>query len=272
MREVTGIRKILLLSLGLFAAAGFFLLYFLISSGKAQTESQEYIDIQEKYTSALEAVSPKEDAPAVQTKAEPSVQLPTISADFDGLRELNPDAVGWVYIPGTPISYPVMQAENNQTYLKRDSTGKKSSAGAVFMDAGNCLSPLDQNTILYAHNMGEGREDEMFAPLLLYKEKDHYTAHPYIQFDTWQQEYGWWEVFAVLHLDLRDKGFNYLRQSFPDQEAFSEWLKKAQKLSLYDTGIAVSQTDSILTLSTCDRSLYRGNGRFVLMAVHRGQL
>ncbi len=200
------------------------------------------------------------------------MQLPYIAADFAGLRELNPDTIGWIAIPGTPISYPVMQAENNQTYLKRDSSGKKSSAGAVFMDANNSLSTLDQNTILYAHNMGEGREDEMFAPLLQYKEKEHYMAHPYIQFDTHIEPHGWWEVFAVLHLDLRDDSFNYLRQSFHDSQVISDWLEKAKELSLYDTGVAVCETDTVLTLSTCDRSLYRGSGRFVLLAVHCGQL
>ena len=262
----------MILSLGLFAVAGSLLLYFLISHGKAQKESEEYIDIQETYTAVLEAVSPVSEKPLEQPKAEPSLQLPYIAADFTGLRELNEDTIGWIAIPGTPISYPVMQSTDNSKYLKRDSSGKKSSAGAVFMDAGNSLSSLDQNTILYAHNMGEGREDEMFAPLLLYKEKEYYVAHPYIQFDTHIEPHGWWEVFAVLHLDLRDKSFNYLRQSFPDQEEFSEWLEKAQELSLYDTGVTVCETDSILTLSTCDRSLYRGNGRFVLLAVHRGQL
>ena len=262
----------MILSLGLFAVAGSLLLYFLISHGKAQKESEEYIDIQQRYTAVLEYDPPDPEKPAAQQEVKPSIQLPYITADFAGLRELNEDTIGWIAIPDTPISYPVMQTENNQTYLKRDSSGKKSSAGAVFMDAGNSLSPLDQNTIIYAHNMGEGREDEMFAPLLLYKEKEHYMAHPYIQFDTHIEPHGWWEVFAVLHLDIRDKGFNYLRQSFPDQDAFSEWLEKARELSLYDTGVAVSITDSILTLSTCDRSLYRGNGRFVLLAVHRGQL
>lgn len=266
------IRKILILSLGLFAVAGSLLLYFLISSRAAQEEAESYIDIQQTYSAVLEYDPSNPEKPAEQQEAEPSLQLPYIKADFAGLRELNPDTIGWIAIPGTPISYPVMQAENNQTYLKHDSSGKKSSAGAVFMDAGNSLSPLDQNTILYAHNMGEGREDEMFAPLLLYKEKEHYMAHPYIQFDTHIEAHGWWAVFAVLHLDLRDDGFNYLRQSFPDQEAFTEWLEKAKELSLYDTGVAVCETDSILTLSTCDRSLYRGNGRFVLLAVHRGQL
>ena len=262
----------MILSLGLFAVAGSLLLYFLISSRAAQEEAESYIDIQQTYSAVLEYDPPNPEKPLEQQDTEPSMQLPYITADYTGLRELNEDTIGWIAIPGTPISYPVMQAENNQTYLKRDSSGKKSSAGAVFMDANNSLAPLDQNTILYAHNMGEGREDEMFAPLLLYKEKEHYMAHPYIQFDTHIEPHGWWEVFAVLHLDIRDKGFNYLRQSFPDQDAFSEWLDKARELSLYDTGVAVSITDSILTLSTCDRSLYRGNGRFVLLAVHRGQL
>lgn len=262
----------MILSLGLFAVAGSLLLYFLISQGKAQKESEEYIDIQETYTAVLEAVSPDSEKPLEQLEAEPSLQLPYIAADFTGLRELNIDTIGWIAIPGTPISYPVMQSMDNSKYLKRDSSGKKSSAGAVFMDANNSLSPLDQNTILYAHNMGEGREDEMFAPLLLYKDRSYFEAHPYIQFDTHIDTHGWWEVFAVLHLDLRDDGFNYLRQSFPDPEAFAEWLNKAQELSLYDTGITVCETDTVLTLSTCDRSLYRGNGRFVLLAVHRSQL
>ena len=262
----------MILSLGLFAVAGSLLLYFLISSRAAQEEAESYIDIQQTYSAVQEYDPPGSEKPAEQHEAEPSIQLPYIAADYTGLRELNEDTIGWIAIPGTSISYPVMQAENNQTYLKRDSSGKKSSAGAVFMDANNSLAPLDQNTILYAHNMGEGREDEMFAPLLLYKEKEHYMAHPYIQFDTHIEPHGWWEVFAVLHLDLRDDGFNYLRQSFPNPQAFAEWLGKAQELSLYDTGVAVCETDSILTLSTCDRSLYRGNGRFVLLAAHRGQL
>ncbi len=260
------------MSLGLFAVAGSLLLYFLISSRAAQEEAESYIDIQQTYSAVQEYDPPGSEKPAEQHEAEPSIQLPYIAADYTGLRELNEDTIGWIAIPDTPISYPVMQTEDNQTYLKRDSSGKKSSAGAVFMDANNSLAPLDQNTILYAHNMGEGREDEMFAPLLLYKDRSHFEAHRYIQFDTYQQEHGWWEVFAVLHLDLRDDGFNYLRQSFPNPQTFSGWLEQAQELSLYDTDVAVCEADSILTLSTCDRSLYRGNGRFVLLAVHRGQL
>lgn len=167
----------MILSLGLFVASGFLLLFFLISYGKTRKESEEYIHIRQTYTAIREDIFPALAAPV--EKQEPK-QLPYITADYAGLRELNPDIVGWIAIPDTPISYPVMQAADNQLYLKRDSSGKKSSNGAVFLDANNSLSPLDQNTILYAHNMGQGRETEMFGPLLLYKEKEYLEAHPYI--------------------------------------------------------------------------------------------
>ena len=267
-QEVIKIRKTMILSLGLFVASGFLLLFFLISYGKTRKESEEYIHIRQTYTAIREDIFPALAAPV--EKQEPK-QLPYITADYAGLRELNPDIVGWIAIPDTPISYPVMQAADNQLYLKRDSSGKKSSNGAVFLDANNSLSPLDQNTILYAHNMGQGRETEMFGPLLLYKEKEYLEAHPYIQFDTHLESHGWWEVFAVLHLNLQDKDFNYLRQTFSDQQAFSHWLDQAKALSRYETGVSVCETDTILTLSTCDRSEYGSNGRFVLMAVYRGR-
>ena len=236
-QEVIGIRKTMILSLGLFVASGFLLLFFLISYGKTRKESEEYIHIRQTYTAIREDIFPALAAPV--EKQEPK-QLPYITADYAGLRELNPDIVGWIAIPDTPISYPVMQAADNQLYLKRDSSGKKSSNGAVFLDANNSLSPLDQNTILYAHNMGQGRETEMFGPLLLYKEKEYLEAHPYIQFDTHLESHGWWEVFAVLHLNLQDKDFNYLRQTFSDQQAFSHWLDQAKALSRYETGVSQS--------------------------------
>lgn len=123
----------MILSLGLFAAAGSLLLYFLISHVRAQKESEEYIDIQQRYTAVLEYGPPDPEKPAAQQEVEPSIQLPYITADFDGLRELNPDTIGWVAIPDTPISYPVMRSADNSKYLKHDSSGKRSSAGAVFM-------------------------------------------------------------------------------------------------------------------------------------------
>ena len=54
--------------------------------------------------------------------------------DFESLRAVNPDIVAWIEIPGTDISYPVVQADDNETYLKRDFEGNKSAAGTIFLD------------------------------------------------------------------------------------------------------------------------------------------
>ena len=35
-----------------------------------------------------------------------SVEIPV---DFDSLHEVNPEIYAWIYIPGTDISYPVLQ-------------------------------------------------------------------------------------------------------------------------------------------------------------------
>ena len=265
-------KKILPLFLLLFLLAVFLLLYYFISRNTANQESSQYIDIQQAYTQMKHEKLPSVPALETATSEPKTPQLPTVLPDFDGLRELNEETIGWIHIPDTPISYPVMQTTDNSKYLERDSAGRKSNAGAVFMDAQNSLSPLDQNTILYGHNMGDGRENEMFGPLLLYKEKTFRDAHPYIQFDTHLEAHGWWEVFAVLHLDLRDTGFNYLNQSFPNNADFEAWLKNAKERALYETGVVVTMTDRVLTLSTCDRSQFRSNGRLVVMAVHRGEI
>ena len=37
--------------------------------------------------------------------------------DFAALKALNPQIVGWIQIPQTPVNYPVCQTDNNDYYL-----------------------------------------------------------------------------------------------------------------------------------------------------------
>ena len=74
--------------------------------------------------------------------------------DFDALQEINPDIVGWIYVPGTNINYPVAQGDDNTTYLNRLFDGTTNSSGSIFLDA-DATAPgmVDQQTPVYGHHM-----------------------------------------------------------------------------------------------------------------------
>jgi len=216
----------------------------------AREEMSEYSDVQREYTSVVSAPVPATsddhgEDPGNDHAPAATDGLPYVTADFDALLLENPDTVGWLAIPDTVISYPIVQASDNAKYLNVSFLGKRSSAGTPFADSANNMRDLDANTVLYGHNMGFGRKD-MFGSLLSYKDKDFYEAHRYIQFDTIYQRYGWWKVFAVIEHDIRSE---------------------AKEPSLYDSDTEISPDDLVLTLSTCDRSKYGKNGRLLVLAV-----
>ena len=47
------------------------------------------------------------------------------------------DMVGWISFRDTEINFPVMQGENNLTYLNKDPSGKFSLSGSIFLDSRN---------------------------------------------------------------------------------------------------------------------------------------
>lgn len=239
------------------ALCGFF---FLSEYQTAQEEVLEYVQIRETYT--VENIV-SGNMPQDIEYAEAS----GLSVDFPALLEINPETVGWLSIPGTEVCYPVTQAKDNEKYLHTSFYGERSGAGTVFMDCGNVIHPLDRNTILYGHNMGQGRTD-MFGSLLRYTEKEFYTAHRQIQFDTVWQEHGPWRVFAVVQLDADAAKWDYLKQNFRDETEFQEWIAQAQALSLYGADMQIPEGANILTLSTCDRSRYGASGRLAVLAVN----
>jgi len=89
--------------------------------------------------------------------------------DFKGLSAINPDIVGWIFIPGTRIDYPVMHTDNNEFYLKHDFEGNFSDSGSIFLEMQNKPDFTDIDSRIYGHNM---YDRSMFGSLPDYRKAD----------------------------------------------------------------------------------------------------
>ncbi|MEG1473617.1 MAG: class B sortase, partial [Christensenella sp.] len=136
-------RMIVLIMLYVIAAAcGIF---FIHEYCAVQKEEAEYTQIQEEYVKP-KTMELSDSVPDIQNKL---AALPYMGVDFGGLLRVNPNTVGWISIPDTPINYPVVQTVDNETYLSKSFAGENSKAGAIFMDQNNAFDPLDSHVILY---------------------------------------------------------------------------------------------------------------------------
>ena len=55
--------------------------------------------------------------------------------DFTALQQVNPEVLGWILIPDSTISYPLVQHDDNTYYLKKTWKKQSSAVGAIFLEA-----------------------------------------------------------------------------------------------------------------------------------------
>ncbi|MBQ9721765.1 MAG: sortase, partial [Oscillospiraceae bacterium] len=81
---------------------------------------------------------------------------------FEELLALNADVRGWLTLEGTDIDYPVLQGENNLSYINTDVYGRFALAGSIFLDSRNAADFSDPYNLIYGHHMAHG---SMFGDL-----------------------------------------------------------------------------------------------------------
>lgn len=182
--------------------------------------------------------------------------------DFSALREVNSDVLGWILIPNTAVSYPVVQGTDNDYYLNHTWKKWTSVVGSIFLECQNSRDLSDFNTIIYGHRMNNG---SMFASLKNYKKQSWWSDHPcvYITDDSGSHKY---EIFAAYEVSTEGETYRLGFRSDQEKQAFIDYCL-AQ--SVIDTGVVPRTYDRILTLSTCT-----GQGhatRWVVQAVLRGE-
>jgi len=128
-----------------------------------------------------------------------------IAAPPQSLAEINPDFVGWIAIEGTAIDYPVVRGADNEVYLKRSFSKRRSSSGAIFMDYRCEQGFSGPACMIYGHNMRDGA---MFAPLVRYLKPAFLEAHPEIFVSTLDGETLIYRIFEVRRTDVWDKAYS----------------------------------------------------------------
>ena len=182
-----------------------------------------------------------------------------ISVDFDSLKKINSDIVGWINFENNDISYPVLYSGDDDKYLRKSFDGEDATAGSIFVEGANNSDFEDKNTIIYGHNM---RNLSMFGKLKKYtREQDYYDNNKYIQIITPNMYYRY-EIFAY---ESVNEDSNVYQISFEDDAAIESYINKIRELSERQTDIDVSVDDKIITLSTC--STLSNHKRFVVHAV-----
>ena len=158
------------------------------------------------------------------------------------------DVVGYIYNPGTAISYPIVYGDTD-FYLHHDLDGREDINGSIILASENHSDFSDGNSILYGHNMKAGN---MFASLQYYKSHDFYLNNPCMYLYTPGQTYRV-DLFA----------------GFPtpaDGEVYFTGLEqdKIDRFKAQSTFTStVNPTGNILTLSTC--SYEHENWRYVVL-------
>lgn len=167
--------------------------------------------------------------------------------DFEKLRAVNEDVVGWIRFENLAISYPIMRGEDNDYYLRHTTNRTENKAGSIFMDYLNAPDFSDKNTFVYGHNM---KNKSMFGLLNNYSGEQYYREHPYFWIYT-PQGAARYQIFSCY---VGSAAGDSYQVGFGENEEFEAYLGRLRELSAYDTGVSVSKEDEIVSLSTCTAS------------------
>ena len=169
---------------------------------------------------------------------------PWADIDLEALREVNEDVAGWLAIPGTDISYPLIRPQDNETYLTRSWDGTPTSAGSIFLDYRAAWEPRGFNTIVYGHNM---RNRTMFGSLRNYRKDGYWEQCPEICLID-DEGVHYYDIFAAWEPRVTDPPFS---PEITTEKGRQSFIDTALGRSAIHTGVEPTVDSEILTLSTC---------------------
>ena len=220
-----------------FAAIAAFSAYQLLGIYIEYRQGENTYDELTQYVSTPAPDTQTEDA----TEETPVDNTVWPEVDFDALKAINDDVVGWIYLEGTKVNYPIVLGDDNNYYLNRLYDGTGNGSGSIFMDYRNTGSFEDFNNIIYGHRMNNGT---MFAHVANYSNHDFFYSHPYILIMTPEANYKV-EVFSAYVATVTDPSWD---TTFDSDKKYLDWMNSMKARSYFETETELSDSDRVVTL------------------------
>lgn len=216
--------------------------YSILNTKKAYDYTDYYVD-----TPATNETNKGEEA------SEKELSLPL-------LKKTNPDVVGIIEFDDRVIYEPVVQAPDNDYYVRRNIERKYAAAGIPYISGDGNINA--KNVVIYGHS--STRSNIIFTPLMDYINSDYYMKHPTFRFIT-EEETRTYQIFAVMNIDLNnlEHSLEFTQSSWRSNNDFQAFISNTINNNLYRTGASVSNDDELMTLVTCDTR--DGNKRIVVI-------
>lgn len=187
-----------------------------------------------------------EESPRALLSSDPIAEALS-QTTFAALTEKNSDTIGWIFMPGTDINYPILQTDNNDFYLNH--TFEKlwnGTIGAIYMDFRNDPTFEDFHTIIYGHNLSGG---SMFSDLNKFlNEPEFYRTHRSLYIATIGGKVYRYDVYAACEADVT--GHTY-RLGLEDDSGKLAYINYCINQSAIRPGVIPQVDENVLTLSTC---------------------
>lgn len=180
--------------------------------------------------------SNKEQDTLIKDVVSEDVGIKERKIDWEKLKSINQDIIGWIKIDNTKIDYPILKS-NNSYYLNHSYNKQYNPSGSIFiMDRNLCVS---KETIIYGHNRMNGT---MFSELSKYMNEEFLNSHRVLYIYTPEKNYKG-EIFSIYSINIYEEKNNTKDLSF--EKEISYYKNKSE----YKTDI--KNIEKIVKLSTC---------------------
>ncbi len=183
-----------------------------------------------------------------------------IEASFEELRAINKDVCAWLTLDGTKIDYPIVQGENNLTYINKNIYGEFALSGSIYLDSYCDSSFASQYSLLYGHHMAERK---MFGDLDLYREKAFFDNNTTGTLTLPDKTYRL-DIFACIEVSASDEYIFYTSRWKDDNSGLLDYVLTNDGLINSRVPI-LTDGSGILAMSTCSSDYT--DARLVLLAV-----